>query len=238
MHGRILQTILCCWAVAILGGCTSVRTSNTARTGTEQLLISNAVDQALNKVEFTSFQGTTVYLDDKFVDCVDKSYVVGAVRHRLLNEGISIAAKPEDADVVVELRSGGVGTDTSESFVGIPSLTLPGMISLPEVRLLTRSNQTGTAKLGLVAYEAKTKRVLGAGGTAIARSDDNNWYVLGVGPYQNGSLHRELEREAPLSVLPGVTNVMPQIAFDRPKPNATSSPTSGRVQLTSEEVPQ
>ena len=81
-------------------------------------------------------------------------------------------------------------------FLGLPKLSVPGPmpISLPEVRLLSRASQTGTAKIGLVAYDAHPNEPLGDGGVSLARSDDNNWFVLGLGPYQNGSVHNEIAR--------------------------------------------
>ncbi len=182
-------------AVTILfTGCTSTKTSSTARTGVEQLLISTAVDESLDKVDFQAFQGRKVLVEEKYIDCVDKAYVVGSVRHRVARAGGELTAKPEDANIVLEIRSGGVGTDTSDSFVGIPEIALPGMITLPEVRLVSRLHQTGTAKLALVAYDAKTMQQLGDGGVSLSRADDNNWYALGIGPYQNGSLKRELQK--------------------------------------------
>lgn len=182
---------------ALLAGCTSTKSSNTARTAVEQLLISTSVDETLDSVDFRPFADTDVFVDDKYMDSVDKSYVVASVRHRLMQQGARLAAKPEDAQVVVELRSGGIGTDTSESYVGLPEVSLPGMLTLPEVRFITRSSQTGTAKIGLVAYNAKTREILGDGGVSLARSDDNNWYVLGIGPYQNGTLKQEIKKAQP-----------------------------------------
>lgn len=179
--------------VLVLAGCASSKSSNTARTGTEQLLISNAVDQSLNKVDFQPFNGHTVFLNDKFVDCVDKSYVISSVRHRLLTAGAELVDDPAKADVLVELRSGAIGTDTAESFVGVPEITLPGMLTLPEVRLLTRSSQKGIAKLGLVAIDTRTQRVLGTGGVSLAQSDTQNWFVMGVGPFKTGSIDNEVQ---------------------------------------------
>lgn len=183
-----------CIVIAVFGliGCTSTRQTDTARTAREQLLISNAVDQALSKVDFSSFQGQKVLVEEKYLDCTDKGYVIGSIRHRLMLNGAQIASKPEDADIVMELRSGAVGTDDADSYLGIPQIVLPGMLTLPEVKMVTRNRQTALAKIGMVAYEAKTNRLLGAGGVSSSQSDDNNLYVMGVGPIQSGSARREL----------------------------------------------
>ena len=180
---RCPSVCLVVWMLAV-AGCTSASSSNTARTGTEQLLVSNAVDQALSKVDFQTFGGRNVFVEDKYLDCVDKNYVLSSVRHRVLMQGSQLVPKAEEADVVLELRSGAVGTNTSNSFLGIPQIQIPGLFATPEVKLVNRVNQTGMAKIGLVAYDAKTHQVLGDGGVSLAKSDENNWYVLGIGPWQ------------------------------------------------------
>jgi len=187
--------ILCaCCAALFVQGCSTTRMTNTSRSAVEQMLVSNAVDQALDKVDFSPFRGHTVYLNDKYVECTDKAYVISSVRHRIMKSGALLVDSPDNAEIAVELRTGTVGTDVAESFVGVPEIALPGMLTLPEVRVLTRSVQTGTAKLGIVAIDTQSRRVLGDGGMTMARSNDEAWFVAGVGPFKAGSIHRELDR--------------------------------------------
>jgi Family of unknown function (DUF6655) len=177
---------------ALQCGCASTQTSNTPRTAKEQMLLSNAIDQSLDKVDFSPLYGQRVFLDERYLDAVDKGYIVGSLRHRIMVSGGVLATAADGADVVMEVRSGGVGTDSAESFVGIPKITLPGMLTLPEIRLAERKTQLGYAKLGLVTYDANSGQVLGHGGMSLARSDDNNWQVFGVGPLQTGSLKNDV----------------------------------------------
>lgn len=178
----------------LVTGCASTATSNTARTAKEQMLLSNAIDQSLSKVDFTPLYGQDVFLESKYLESVDKQYVIGEIRHRVMRAGGRLLDKADDADVILEVRSGGVGTDTSESFVGTPEIALPGMLTVPEVRLAERKTQFGYAKIGLVTYDARTRTILGDGGMAMAESDDNNWYVFGLGPIQNGSLKSDISK--------------------------------------------
>jgi len=218
-------------AVATLLGCTSARTTNTARTAREQLLLSNAVDQSLSKVDFAAFQGSNVYIEEKYLECVDKGYIVGSLRHRAMVSGVHLAAKPEEADIVLELRSGAVGTDTADSYLGVPEVVLPGLITLPEVRLITRNNQSAVAKLGIVAYDAKTKQLLGHGGVSSSQSKDNNWYVLGIGPYQNGELKSEIEQTTIRQPGQTIQPLPTYVAFETP----THDDSPGKLQLTGQE---
>ncbi len=217
---------------ALLAGCSTTKQSNTARTAREQLLISNAIDQSLSKIDFSSLAGQKVFLEEKYLECTDKGYLVSSIRHRAMYNGAHIVAKPEEADVVLELRSGGVGTDMADSYLGIPEIVLPGMMTLPQVKFITRTNQSAVAKIGLVAYDAKTQEMLGGGGVSTSLSNDNNWFVLGVGPYQNGTVKKEMDRTLPRyqgqpsQILPS------QVAFSAPS-SAKDQP--GRLQLTGDE---
>lgn len=225
-----LQAAVVVLVVALACGCTTARQSNTARTAREQLLISNAVDQALSKVDFAAFQGQKVLVEEKYLDCTDKGYVIGSIRHRLMMNGASIAAKPEEADVVMELRSGGVGTDDADSYLGIPQIVLPGMLTIPEVKLVTRTRQSALAKIGMVAYDAKSHQLLGAGGVSSSMSDDNNLFVMGIGPFQSGSARRELKETTVALPNQPIQPVPTTVAFNAVYESAPDRPE--RLQLT------
>ena len=182
-------------ACAACLGCSTTRTTDTARTGMEQLLISNAIDQTLNKTALPDVAGKTVYLEEKYLDSVDKGYIVGTMRRKLLNAGGLLVDKKEGSQVTIELCSGGVGTDNVESFIGSPGLTVPGLpVELPEVRLYEKKSQFGTAKLGIVAYDTPSGQMVYDGGRGLARSEDSNVTVLGIGPFQEGSVRNELNQ--------------------------------------------
>lgn len=231
--GKLLQILSMGYlaSLVVMAGCASTKTTNTARTAQEQLLISNSIDQALDKVDFTAFGGAKVFIDEKYLECVDKQYLVGSVRHRVLRSGASLVEKADEADIIVEVRSGGVGTNTSDMFLGSPALSVPGPlpISLPEVRLLSKQAQMGIAKIGIVAYDAKTREMLGDGGMTMAQSDDSNWYVFGVGPYQKGTVRHEIA--SGLNTQPSSYQPLPyNVAFDDPRNGTPAEPGKGRVQ--------
>ncbi len=198
-------------------GCSATKTTNTSRSAVEQLLVSNAVDQSLNKVDFSPFSGHTVFLEDKYVECVDKNYVISSVRHRIMASGALLVDSRDKAEIAVELRTGTVGTDTADAFLGIPEITLPGMLTLPEVRLLSRSVQTGTAKIGLVAMDTQSLEVLGGGGMTLARSNDENWFVAGMGPFKTGSVQQEVSSGTSGQAAIWRNNVSNTVVFDTPR---------------------
>ncbi len=198
----------------LMTGCTSTHSTHTARTAREQLLISNSIDQSLEQVNFSPFQGRKIFIDARYLDCVDKNYLIGSLRHRAINAGAALAADVANADIVLEVRSGALGTDNTESFLGVPEVALPGPvpISIPEVKLIARESQAAVSKLGLLAYDAKTGERLGYGGVSTSRSDDNNWFIMGVGPFQNGSVRSELSRTLPIKTHDG--EVVKKVSFD------------------------
>ena len=158
---RTFYAAACLIAAMLFTGCTTTRTTDTARTGLEQLLISNAVDQTLDKVALPPVTGRKVFVEDKFLEAVDKGYILGSLRQRLMANGAQLVDAKDGSDLTIEIFSGGVGTDNVEMYAGVPGLTVPGMpVEIPEVRVYEKSSQYGTAKLGLVAYATTTGEML------------------------------------------------------------------------------
>ena len=200
-----------CLLIAI-SGCATTKSSDTARTGIEQLLISSATDQALDKVNFEPIRNAKVFVETKYLDCVDKNYIIVSLHQRLLRTGSTLVDKPEDAQVILEVGSGAVGTDRQDFFVGMPQIPLPppSPISVPKLELFTRTRATGTAKLTILAYDAKTRVAVVDSGRVLARSDYKQWNMLGTSPIISGRVPTELtaatgERESPLG-LPAIAS--------------------------------
>lgn len=190
-HGCVKSCLL---LIFITLGCSSTRTSNTARTATEQVLLSAAIDRSLGNVSFDQLQSQKVFIDDKYLDSVDKGYVMGTLRHKALAAGAILAPSAAESDLVIEARSGGIGTDTEETFIGIPSIGVPGMaISIPDIKLVQRNTQLGTAKIGLVAYDPKTGAAMGLGGQSTALTKNDDLFIFGTGPFRRGEVRKERE---------------------------------------------
>src|SRR5439155_23513167 len=140
-------------SLALVSGCATTKSSDTARTGVEQLLISSATDQALDKVHFEPIRNAKVFVETKYLDCTDKNYIIVALHQRLMRNGSTLVDKAEDAQVILEIGSGGVGTDRHDFFVGVPAIPLPppSPIALPKMEMFHLSKGMGTAKLVIVA---------------------------------------------------------------------------------------
>ncbi|WP_250846839.1 DUF6655 family protein [Aquisphaera insulae] len=178
----------------VVSGCGTVKTSGTSRTGTEQLLLTNAWDTALAKVDFRPLTGVPVFLDTTNVSAVDQGWVVSSLRQALLTQGVLLRPKAEQAQWVVEARVGAFGTDAYSAMVGIPQTTIPQTITgipsgtIPEMALLKKSHQEGVAKLALFAYDRASGQLVWTSGTSMATSSATDRYVGGVGPIQGGTI--------------------------------------------------
>lgn len=201
-----LLTLAMLATLSPLAGCATRKQSDTARTGVEQLLISTAVDRSLDKVDYGPIRNAKIYVEEKYLDCVDKNYVIVALHQRLLRHNCTLVGKADDADVIMEVTSGGVGTDRTDLFVGITEIPLPppSPIAIPKMSIFNRTRAIGTAKIGIVAYDAKTKLAV-INTDPLARSDFKAWTILGTGGVEGGTLTQEItaatgERENLLSV--------------------------------------
>ena len=177
----------------LLSGCATMKQSDTSRTGLEQLLISNAIDQSLQKVDFRPIAGAKVHLKTDLLDCVDKNYAILATKSKLLANQCTIVDTADDAEVQLEIASGGVGTDRTELVVGTPEIPLGIMGSVPKINFYERNKAMGTAKLAIVATDIKSKQPVINSGYSLARSDHQHWTTLGMGPVYSGSVAEQIQ---------------------------------------------
>jgi hypothetical protein len=178
----------------ILCGCGMTRMTDTQRTATEQLLISNAIDQAVSEIDFSPLAGKTVYLDTQYLaGTVDKGYVVSSLRQCLVANRCILREEPSEACYIVEARAGCIGTDRHGLLVGIPQMTVPAVVpgqpsQIPEIPVAKRTDEQGCAKLALFAYNRLTGKRVWQSGVIEATSDARDMWVLGLGPFRKGTI--------------------------------------------------
>jgi hypothetical protein len=188
-HGMILPALL-------VIGCGTTRVSDTARTATEQLLISHSVDQAVSEMDLSALAGKKVFFDHQFLDGVtDKGYIISSIRQALLAQGCLLQEKRDAATYVVEARAGAVGTDRTDLMYGIPQVSVPAAIpgvpgtSIPEIPLAKRTNRQGVAKIAVFAYNRDTGQALWQSGVVLRTCTANDRWLFGAGPFPNGTLY-------------------------------------------------
>lgn len=180
-------------------GCGTTRMTDTQRTATEQLLVSNAIDQAVSELNFQGLAGKTVFFDPEYLDgTVDRGYLVSSMRQQLLASGCILREDKSKADYVVETRSGGIGTDRHAVLLGIPQMNvptfLPGQPSMiPEIPFAKKTDQEGVAKIAVFAYNRRTGQPVWQSGVVKATSTSKDTWVLGAGPFQRGTIRNGTE---------------------------------------------
>lgn len=184
----------------LAAGCGTTRMTDTPRSATEMLLVSQAADKAVAQIDFSPLLGKTVYLDATSISEkeLDKGYLVSLVRQQLLASGALIQDEKPRAEYVVDLRTGGLGTDRRSTLVGTPAVQLPSIVpgmptSVPEIALLKKNDQRGIAKVGVFAYNRITGRALWQSGTVEAESRVNDTWIFGAGPFSRGTIRKQTE---------------------------------------------
>lgn len=177
---------------ALGAGCSQTRVTDPPRTATEQFLLSASAQQAVSHLSFDVLRGRRVYVDTTYFAASEQAFVLGELRARLLLSGVQITRDMDGAQVIMEVRSGGVGVDRNDFLVGIPSIPIgvPGAASVqtPEFSVIKNREQHGIASVSYVAYWAKTGEVVAASGPFIGRSLRDDWWFFGVGPRSSGNI--------------------------------------------------
>jgi hypothetical protein len=184
-----------------LSGCGTTRSTDTTRTATEQLLISDAIDRAVGSMNFRTLTGQSVFLDDtKLTDTVDKNYYISTLRQQLLANGCDLRDKRDEADFIVEARAGAIGTDRNDLLFGIPSMNVPQIplvqpvpAAIPEIPIAKRKDQRGIAKIAVFAYHRATGTPVWQSGIVCQESSSNDVWIFGAGPFQHGTIHDSTE---------------------------------------------
>ena len=180
------------------------------RVATEQLLLSDAVDEAVNQVDFSHFHGQRCYLDTNYLrqntntGIVNTEYIVSSLRQQIVTAGALLQERRADADIVIEPRVGALGTDGHEIVYGVPqggsiagaatalSSTPVPLPAIPEIAFGKNDSQSGIAKISVFAYDRVSREPIWQSGIAKAETTSNNTWVLGAGPFQKGSVYEGL----------------------------------------------
>jgi hypothetical protein len=146
--------------------------------------------------------------------------------------GVNIVPARDASEVVMEVRSGGVGIDRSDFLVGLPAVAVSAEgnsgtfgipFVVPEIAVLKNIEQWGIASVAYVAYWRDTGEVVASSGPYVGWSNRDDWWIFGYGPQTVGNIppvgtpdadalnHRPAERSSTSN--PGTT---PPLQGDQP----------------------
>lgn len=192
-------------AIGLLGsGCATIRTTDPQHTATEQFLLSSAAQSAVDQVSADTLRDRIVFIDTTYLTTAwqtapELSYLIGQFRSKLLEGGARLADKREEAQIILELRSGGVGIDRLEYLLGIPSVGLSSLgaasaaasavpLITPELAILKSTRQYSFASVAFVAYWADTGELLTSAGPFVGKRYREDWWIFGTGPRTVGDI--------------------------------------------------
>ncbi len=186
------------WACS---GCSTVRVSDPIATATQQYLTSEAVSQAIAQLSFDSLRGRRVYVDISHLMEADKGFAAAEFRAAVLESGVYVQPEREQAEIVIEVRSNGIGIDRYQSLVGLPAIYGPptgseiagaGAITqtvvTPEIAITKNIKQIGFASLSYVAYWADSGEIVASSGPYVGKTLRQDWWFLGFGPRTVGNV--------------------------------------------------
>ena len=197
--------------LAIFIGCGTTKSF----TATEQLLMSDAVDSTLSKMDFRALSGHKVFLDTTYVigagkiipgvampiNLVNSDYVISGLRQQLTAAGCMLVDTRDLAEVICEARCGALGTDGHSVTYGIPANNFlssaagvipgtPTLPSIPELSVAKKEMKSAAAKVSVFAYDRETREPLWQSGIAQAGSSARDTWILGIGPMQYGNIYK------------------------------------------------
>lgn len=203
--------LICVVALIAVVGCGTTK----SYTATEQLLMSDAVDSTISKIDFRPISGQKIYLDTTYTaaagkivpgvpmpsNLVTSDYVISGLRQQMVAAGCLLVEKREDADIICEARCGALGTDGHSVIYGIPATSgfgaagslisgAPAIPATPEISLAKRELKSAASKVAVFAYTRETHEPVWQSGIAQAGSNARDTWFMGIGPWQYGTIYR------------------------------------------------
>lgn len=199
MRGVVLHVMISLAGLAGVSACTEVRETSPERTANEQLLISTAADEAIERLNFGLPQDAEVYLETRYLESYDRDYVIAALRSEVAKQSAALVSNREEASHVVEVRAGALSTNKRTDYVGFGGFEVPvpfsEAVTLPLASLYKDYSRTGIAKLAATTYAAESGALVHAAGPVYGLSWVDRNQVLGVGWWDNNLLPRKIDEE-------------------------------------------
>ncbi len=240
----------------LLSGCGTIK----GRTATDQLLVSDAVDQSIQQIDFSRLAGARVFLDTTYlrpvngIGFVNSEYILSSLRERMVRSHCKLQDQMRDADFVVEVRVGALGTDSHEVNYGIPGsqavnqtaslISSTPMPAIPEISLARKDERRAAAKIAIFAYHRESREPVWETGAVQATSLAKSTWIFGVGPFQKGHIYESAEMAAspinmPTSEFPATIARLlkkPLSPKLQPKPDLVTAPDSIQLAAMEESI--
>lgn len=176
--------------VCICTGCVNkIRMTEPARSLAEELLVSTSIDRSLSSLDSEAIgrlKGFKVFISSTYIKTLDQEYLIGSLRDLLLSNGALVVDALEDAEMIVEIRSGANSLDNSTATLGIsedqslPNPVTGAPVALPEIAFYKKENNYAATKIAIIAYQAKSREHVFSSGTLLGGAYDKHFQLLGI----------------------------------------------------------
>ena len=195
-------TLLCVTCGGGLG-CATIRVTDPPRTATEQFLLSEAATKAIEQLSSTSLRDRRVFVDSTYLTGVtvptgEYAFLLGELRSRMLAAGVRLVVAREQAEIILEVRSGGLGIDRTEFLIGFPAYYFNNVaggsdigqvpLATPELAIVKSTKQRGFASVAFVAFWNDTGELIATSGPFIGRTFRDDFWFFGIGPRTVGDI--------------------------------------------------
>ena len=171
--------------------------------------MSQAVEKAVSQLTVTALRDRVVFVDVQYLpnaqdrrepqDLVFQRnqeflFLAGEVRSKLLASGVRLTDKREDAQIVLELRSEGVGIDRTDFLLGLPSVVISSTAgtelpaATPELSIVKRTTQKGFGSVAFTAYWRQTGELVTQSGPTRGKTIRQDYWFFGIGPSTVGNV--------------------------------------------------
>lgn len=164
--------------------------------------MSQALEEAISQLSIDALRDRVVFVDPQYLigyqernAVQETAFLVGELRAKLLGNGVRLTGKREEAQIILEVRSLGVGVDHTEFLLGLPALYLPQLsgeagvpAATPELAIVKRTTQKGFGSVAFVAYWNNTGELAAQSGPTHGKTSRQDYWFFGIGPSTVGDV--------------------------------------------------
>ncbi len=195
-----LSAILLAFGIMFLTGCSNPWMTNTKRSAIEQYLMSSTIERVVDQLDFRKYKGKKVFMSYEYLTMQDdKAYFQGYLEMHLVQSGMIIVRKKEEAEMVIEPLCGVFATDHDKMLVGTPSLPIPLPqtdinLVIPEIALFQKITRVALGSFSFNIYKSADHTYLAALRGIKASAFFHNWTVMFV-PFRSHNMHMKDTKE-------------------------------------------
>ncbi len=190
----------------VLGGCATITSQIHGRTATEQYLVTEAIQRAVNSVRWKTLQGRKIKMDLVGVQSDDFPFIKTTIEREISRHHCLLVEDATRADVEMTVLIRSVGTDIWVSNFGIPLLVteyqgVPS--SAGGLSIFSYNRQEGYCRMEFMGRDPVSKELLWQIPVVHGDSYFKTTTVLGIfGPYKSSDIFPERKLIRPKGYVP------------------------------------